>query len=267
MSASQQHGLEIERVLKAEFERRSRHVLPSHLPVETVHTARFDVPGYMDPYGKGIPTSIKSAKARHNNALVYLADALRIVDLANFETTRLMVALYEQRGNKKFFMEVREYLITGDEWETLTGGVPPEMLVEYSKALKGGSATEARLEARQWKLRMRELFPDTPMRWNAKIDSKNQRRLQCSLHLKDLEAVIADKSRIRVFGAPADPPGMVRPPFLQPISRHVWGQGQRFPLVLFSPPRARQRLLPSDSQPSPSPSVPSRTAHKPGRLG
>lgn len=245
MSASQQHGLEIERLLKAEFERHSRAVMPSHLPMGSAHTARFDMPGYMDPYGRGIPTSIKTAKCRHNNALIYMADALRIVDLANFDTTRLLVTLYEQRGEKKYFSEVREYLITGSEWEQLTGGVPPELLVEYSKAIKTGSVKEARAQARQWKLRMKELFPDAPIRWNAKIGSSDgQRRLQCSLHLRDIELAIEDKARIRVFGAPVDPPGMVRPLHLQPLSRHLWGHGLRFPLVMSSPPRQRRQRLP-----------------------
>jgi len=240
MGASQQHGLDIERLLKVEFDRHARSVMPSHLPIGTAHTARFDMPGYMDPYGRGIPTSIKSAKCRHHNALIYMADALRIVDLANFETTRLLVALYQQQGEHKYFTEVREYLITGAEWERLTGGVPPELLMEYSKALKTGSVQEARAHARQWKLRMKELFPDAPIRWNAKIGSSDgQRRLQCSLHLRDIEMAIEDKHRIRVFGSPVDPPGMVRPLHLQPLSRHLWGQGLRFPVILPSPPRPR----------------------------
>lgn len=240
MGASQQHGLDIERLLKAEFGRHARSVMPSHLPISTAHTARFDMPGYMDPYGRGIPTSIKSAKCRHNNALIYMADALRIVDLANFGTTRLLVALYEQQGDHKYFTETREYLITGAEWERLTGGVPPELLTEYSKAIKAGSVKEARAHARQWKLRMKELFPDAPIRWNAKIGSSDgQRRLQCSLHLRDIEMAIEDKSRIRVFGSPVDPPGMVRPLHLQPLSRHLWGHGLRFPVILASPPRPR----------------------------
>lgn len=253
MSASQQHGLEIERLLKAEFQRHSRSVMPSHWPVGTAHTARFDVPGYMDPYGRGIPTSIKTAKCRHNNALVHMADALRIVDLVNFDTTRLLVTLYEQRGSKKYFSEVREYLITGQEWEQMTGGVPPEMLAEYSKAIKAGTVKEARAQARQWKLRMKELFPDAPIRWNAKIGSSDgQRRLQCSMHLRDIESLILDKSRIRVFGAPVDPPGFVRPLHLQPLSRHIWGQGLRFPLVMNSPPRLRNVAKPDPVAPPPA---------------
>jgi len=265
MSASQQHGLEIERLFKAEFERSSSAWLPSHLPVETEHTARFDVPGYMDPNGQGIPTSIKSAKCRHNNALIYMADAMRIADLANFEKTRLLVALYEQRGDRKYFWEVREYIVTGAEWEKLTGGVPPELLSEYSQAIKAESPSEARLQARQWKLRMQELFPEAPIRWNAKVGTHDrQRRLQCSIHLRDLEAVIEDKARIRVFGAPQDPVGMVRPVHLQPISRHLWGHGLRFPLIIQSAPRKRQPLLPSVAEPAVDTSAPSvRRAPRP----
>lgn len=239
MSASQEHGLEIERRLKREFQRRNTGWLPSRLPIDPDHTARFDVPGYVDPYGRGIPTSIKSAKLRHGNALVCMADATRIADLASFQTTRLLVALYEQVGDKKVFREVREYLITGAEWRKLAGGTPAEDLARFNRDIKVPSPTQARAIARQWKKRLAEDYPDTLIRWNPKIDSRNQRRLQCSLHLSDLEAAITDPSRIKVFGAPSDPPGMVRPPHLRAASRHMWGDGMRLPIVIDSPPRTR----------------------------
>lgn len=237
MSASQSHGLEIEKRLKAEFQRYTQQWLPDHLPLETEYTARFDVPGYADPDGKGIPTSIKSAKLRQGNALVCLADATRIADLVNFPLTRLLLALYEQKGNEKVFAEIREYQITGEEWEDLLGGVSAETLMGFHQALRQSNADQARRTAREWKRHMAEEFPDAKVRWNPKIDSKNQRRLQCSVHLRDLESSIQDPRRIRVYGAPVDPTGVVRPVHLQPKSSQLWGDGLTLPVVLHSPPR------------------------------
>lgn len=254
MSASQSHGLEIESRLREQFQRYNQDWLPSHLPLETEYTARFDVPGYSDPYGRGIPTSIKSAKLRHANALIGLADATRIADLVNFPLTRLLVALYQQQGDNKVFREVREYLVTGEEWRTLTGDVPAEALAAFNRALKLPEPGDARQVAREWKSHLAEQFPDSKIRWNPKIDSKGQRRLQCSVHLRDVEAVIEEMDRIRVFGSPQDPPGFVRPEHLLPVSEALWGADLTFPLVLHSPPRQRQ----SHSLPSPLTHCPRR---------
>lgn len=267
MAASQQHGLDIEQRIREEFQRRNRSWLPSRLPLEPGYTARFDVPGYVDPYGQGISTSIKSAKLQSwtGNALVCLADATRIADLTTFDTTRLLVALYEQKGNQKIFREIREYLITGAEWEKLTGGVSAELMAEFNREIKISSATRARLMAKKWKARLAEQFPDTLIRWNPKIDSRGQRRIQCSVHLRDIEKVISDPARIKVFGSPKDPPGVVRPLPLRPISRHLWGDGLRFPIVLNSPPRVRS-APPADVQGQGTDSTPSVPIARPRRL-
>lgn len=237
MSASQSHGLEIEKRLKAEFQRYTQQWLPNHLPLATEYTARFDVPGYSDPEGKGIPTSIKSAKLRRGNALVCLADAPRIADLVNFPMTRVLLALYEQKGNEKVFGEIREYLIAGEEWEDLLGGVSAETLMGFHQALRQPNPEQARRTAREWKRHMAEEFPDAKVRWNPKIDSKNQRRLQCSVHLRDLEAAIQDPARIRVYGTPLGACDESRPAHLQPKSARLWGDGLVLPVTLHSPPR------------------------------
>lgn len=250
MSASQEHGLEIERLIKREFQRLNTGWLPSRLPIEPEHTARFDVPGYVDPYGRGIPTSIKSAKLNRGQALVCMSDATRIADLANFELTRLLLALYDQVGGQKIFREVREYLITGEEWKSLTGGVPADTLASFNESIKLPDAIKSRAVAREWKTRLAADYPDTPMRWNPKIGSGNQRRLQCSVYLSDLDAVVADPSRVKVFGAPKDMPGHVRAPHLRAVSRHLWGDGLRFPVVLDSPPRRRRPRVKTASPPS-----------------
>lgn len=238
MSASQEHGLHVERLIKDEILRRNSFAAATHLKVEPGHTARFDVPGYMDPYKQGIPTSIKACKNKKGTALVCLADATRIADLASYDKTRMLIALYDQVGADKVFREVREYIITGQEWSILMGGVPPEEIDSFNQALKQPVATVARAAAKAWKARLNEEYPGQ-MRWNAKIDSKGQRRLQCSLPLSEIEAVIADKRRIKVFGSPKDMPGQVRPAYLRPVSRHMWKDGFRFPFKISSPPRKR----------------------------
>lgn len=257
MGSSQQHGFVVEDILKKEFDRQlkdatSHRVVPP--PISTRYTARFDIPSHRDPYGKGLPTSIKACRFTGPRTLVCLSDAVRISGLGDMKHMRLLVALYRQEGQEKNFSEVREYLIEGSEWRKLMGEAPTDVIEEFHEALREPDHRRARVVAREWKQRMAEDFPSA-MRWNPKIDSKNQRRLQCSVRLEDIEAVITDKSRIRVFGrafpqSAGQPP---RPAYLKPKSRHLWGDGVCLPFSIASPPRQRQPK--STPQPSPLPAV------------
>jgi hypothetical protein len=249
MSASQNHGFEIETLLLAEFPRRKQVVAPD-LTLQHEHTARFDVSSFMDPYGNGIPTSIKTSKYTGPRTLVYLADAVRIVNMADESRMRLMVALYRQVGGEKVFSELREYVIEGAEWAQICGNAPPEDIEAFALDLKGGDHLHARERARRWQQEMRAAYPSA-IRWNPKIDSKTQRRLQCSITLQDLEAAIKDPARIKVFGEAID--DRPRPGYLRPQSNRLWGRGLRFPLHLASAPRLRHKPAPAKGLPKPTP--------------
>lgn len=238
MSSSQNHGFTVEEKLTAEFERYvARHGI-SPPAGTTEYTARFDVGSHRDPYGQGLPSSIKTSKYIGPKTLVCLSDAVRIASLTDVPKMRLLVALYRQDKDNKVFSEMREYIIEGSEWEKLMGSVPVEHVEAFSNAIKSPEAhTQARSVARQWRDKLKQEYPSA-MRWNAKIDSKRQRRLQCSVRLEDIEAVIVNKSRIRVFGSPLPTVGH-RPAYLRPVARCLWMDGLSLPFSVFSPPRKR----------------------------
>lgn len=236
MSASQNHGFDIEQRLIAEFPRRNPHLVLPDMGMSRDYTARFDVPGYLDPFGRGVPTSIKAASFRGPRTIVCLADAYRTVNLGNEKRIRLMVALYRQSQDKKLVEELREYEIMGSEWAAMCGNVPLDEIEDFGDALKVGSPEEAREVAMEWKRNLAVTNPSR-MRWNHKIDSKRQRRLQCSISLSDIEASIADPGRIHVYGkAMGEHP---RPGYLIPVSDRLWGRGLHFPMVIDSPARTR----------------------------
>lgn len=239
MQSSQQHGFVVEDLLKKEFDRYAFHQGIAPPPIYTRYTAKFDVPSHRDPYGKGLPTSIKTAQYSGPKTLVCMSDAVRIVGLGQVPQMRLLVALYQQEGDQKNFCEVREYIVQGDEWKTLMGDVPAEVIEDFHNDLKHPDHKKARSIAREWKKRVRNEYP-SDMRWNAKIDSKNQRRLQCSVRLEDLERAILDKNRIRVFGKPFPPKkDEKKPAYLREKSRRLWGNGLCLPFKVHSPVRAR----------------------------
>lgn len=252
MTSSQQHGFAVEERLAAEFERYvSRHGVrpPASTPE---YTARFDVGAHRDPYGQGLPSSIKTAKYVGPHTLVCLSDAVRIASLSDVLKMRLLVVLYKQDKEHKVFGELREYIIEGKEWEQLMGQVPIEHIEAFSSAIKApADYRQARSIARQWRDRLRQEYPSA-MRWNAKIDSKNQRRLQCSVRLEDIEAVITNKSRIRVFGAPLpDRVKKPRPAYLKPVARRLWMDGLALPFKVASPPRIRHSKPQGTQTPAP----------------
>lgn len=257
MASSQQHGFIVEEIIKREFDRLSTLGGIAPPQIHTRYTARFDIPAHRDLYGKALPTSIKSAQFRGGKTLVCLSDAVRIAGLQDAGEMRLIVALYRQDGNEKVVSEVREYVMRPEEWQDLMGGAPVDVVESFHEAIKVPDHTKARKIARKWKEKMAEEYPSA-MRWNPKIDSKNQRRLQCSVRLEDIEAAIVDKSRIRVFGKelPLER-GLRRPKYLCSMNPRLWGDGQALPFRIQSPPRQRS------VKPAPPPTPPSQPVQHP----
>lgn len=267
--ASQGHGFVIESLMVGEI-RRQAH-LNGNLPVERGYTERFDAPGYQDPYGRGIPTSVKACKRKADgDALICLADAARITEMAEVPEMRLMVAIYDQVQGKKVFSEIREYILRADEWTKLVGGAPKDVLQDFSKAIKDPDPTKARAIAKEWKAHMAEEYPAV-LRWNPKIDSKGQRRVQCSVLASEIEAVIKDKRRIRVFGKVPASEQTPRPKHLRPVSSRLWGVGVGLPVVVESAVRHRhpkpvvETASTELQEPAASAPIPAPRARRPGR--
>lgn len=269
MTSSQQHGFIVEDLIKQEFERISMFDGVPPPVVHTRYTARFDIPAHRDIYGKGMPTSIKSSKFRGQKTLVCLSDAVRICGLQDSPTTmRLVVALYKQQGPEKLVSEVREYLMTPEEWGAIMGDVPVSVIEDFHTSLNQKDPKKARATAKEKKQQIAEDYPSA-MRWNAKVDSKNQRRLQCSVRLGDIEAAILDKSRIRVFGQSFGPvPGEGRQPaYLRPKSVKLWGSGKGLPLRFLSPPRKRNPKPTPEPEPAVKEVLPAPVASPSRRAG
>jgi hypothetical protein len=258
---SQAHGFLIEDIMMGEILHQAK--INGVLPITRSHTERFDAPGYQDPYGRGAPTSVKTSKRKKNgDAIICLADAQRITDMSNEPEMRLMVVIYDQVKDKKVFSEVREYLLRADEWRRLTGDTPKDVLKDFSKAIKLSDPVKARKVAKEWKAHLAAEFPAI-LRWNPKIDSKNQRRVQCSVLASEVENVIKDKRRIRVFGHAAD--AASRPSYLRPVSTRLWGVGIELPYEISSPSRPRKAKAAPSLIPTPLQSAPGLPTPKPPR--
>lgn len=178
MSRDQLHGKAFEDQIKAALFRGSADE-------GRTATSKFDIePKFDKTYY--LATSIKSAKNTRSLS-VGLSAATRFWE--NTEPFRMIVGLYTQQADRKRFDVVHEVLIHGDMFGHLKGAIsyPEVESVHVGMGIKNfprGTHAAARswAKAQLDPLRKRQGI----VVLNPKIDSKDQRRLQCSLKLGEL---------------------------------------------------------------------------------
>jgi len=140
---------------------------------------KFDIGG-RDDNSLGIPTSIKTSGTNS----VALSDARSFWESLDSSPYRIIIGLYEQVENKKIFFEIHELIIKEKYRSALLGRVTLEQVTEFHDKLRG-FPSGAHHQAREWaKERNANLKAGIGLvTLNPKIDSKNQRRLQCSIDL------------------------------------------------------------------------------------
>jgi hypothetical protein len=186
MSTNQLHGKTFEgEVIKKCFG------VPEEQVESFKSTAAFDIPlGVVTcQHPTGDPVSIKTAavKAALQSASVSLSDASRV--WAWDRALILVVGLYAQVGGDKIFHTVYEFhfRLSANERFRLYGTLTHEEVLNFHKKLKTfgvGSHGAARV----WAKAQKELLSSKvgAIQLNPKIDTKSQRRLQCSAKLAGL---------------------------------------------------------------------------------
>ena len=184
MSNNQLHGIEYQNIIRSYFIG-VNNIIFSPL-------ALWDIEAHYDQEFN-LPTSIKVTK----NNTVPLSDARRFWEIN--EAWRLLVGIYEQKTTtEKYFYKLIEFLISQEEHASLLGNVPFDDVNYFHEKLKEypvGSHKECREFAKEHK----KTLPDSKIKLNPKIDSKNQRRLQCSVTLKTLNENILKQETYTEF--------------------------------------------------------------------
>ena len=176
---NQLHGKTIEDMIKSAFQGSadcSRSV-----------SSRFDIEAIFDKE-HNLSTSIKASKKGN----IELADARRFFE--NTHEFRLLICRYEQKGGKKIFNEVHEIFIDKKILDYLKGQLPYEAIVNFHDKLTTfpeGKHVEARIFAKEYKEVLQKTYSSNII-LNPKIDSKRQRRLQCSMNINDLYIAFPD---------------------------------------------------------------------------
>lgn len=185
MARNQSHGELIEALLAQALTGR---------PVPRSWTNAWDVDAVYD-FRRGLNTSIKTMGVRGpyvESATVAMSDARRIFSIQ--EPFRMLVAPYRQLGGIKQVDQIFEFFIQPWEMARLWGDLSYEEVNGFHEGLLGFGFGE-HAQARSWARTQKSALVDRQSAFilNPKIDSKAQRRLQCSLRLGSLLNNVAER--------------------------------------------------------------------------
>lgn len=182
MATSQMHGKSFENAVK------SANGIFSYATADRKRTpnSRFDIAAE-DDKERGIPTSIKST----GSDSVSLSDARRFWESFNFAPYRMLIGKYHQENDKKIYGEIHEFILREKYRSALLGEVTQSEIEDFHNGLKNFGKGQ-HLEAREWHRKQNQDLSERLgiVYLNPKVDSKTQRRLQCSVSLSELMRVV-----------------------------------------------------------------------------
>ena len=174
----QKHGVVFEKWIRDTF-------FEGYTPRST--TQKWDIPSEANKRD-GIAVNPKATKYR---TAVDLGDALRQYDI--HEPFWLVIGYWQQDGTKKRFVNVVAARVEPDEYRKLWGDVKRADLEKLDALIKDTS-NHARARQLAQKLKREAPFNTSLISLNPKIDSKHQRRLQCSLTFARVFKYLAPKA-------------------------------------------------------------------------
>ena len=170
MPEVQLHGFDFENWIKKTF----------FADFRVSYSSKWDVPAEFNSLEivskefRNLPVSIKTCK---NRCPIGFGDALR--QFKNEEDFLLIVGFWEQSGGDKNFVAVEAVKVTASDWRNLFEPLTEAELRLLNSTIKNKETHYA--EVRKTAKEIKRKFPTMKMILNPKIDSKSQRRLQCSL--------------------------------------------------------------------------------------
>ena len=176
----QEHGLVFEQWVRATF-------FDSYTPPG--YTQKWDIPAAINRNHGGLPVNPKATKYR---TPVDLGDALRQFDIN--EPFIFVIGYWRQEGGLKRFVNIIAPTVTPEQWRCLWGPVTRADLEKLDALIKDRSLDYREVRQRAQVMKKSPPFNRAVIVLNPKIDSKNQRRLQCSLRFADVFKYLAPES-------------------------------------------------------------------------
>lgn len=186
MAEVQRHGFDFENWVKETFFEK----------FDVTYTEKWDVSAEANSLEiipeefRNLPVSIKTCK---NNSPIALGDALR--QFRNDEDFLFIVGFWEQSGINKNIVSAEAVKVMAKDWRKLFEPLMEGDLKLLDSTIKNRERhyTEVRKLAKE----IKKSFPPTKIVLNPKIDSKIQRRLQCSLPFSIFWKTVVKKESYR----------------------------------------------------------------------
>jgi len=135
---------------------------------------------------KGIITKSNYSIKTTGKMTVECADILKRMEEKEY---KLIVGCYNQKGENKIFHTQYEFFITSDDDTKLWGDMTYEQIVQFVnfvRAIPPGKEGQKNTLKERNILKEQIQCKNSLMKINPKVDSKNQRRVQCSFKLKEM---------------------------------------------------------------------------------
>ncbi len=185
MTQVQIHGFAFEQWVKQTFFKQ----------VQSHYTQKWDVAKEYNSGDKipkelhGLPVSIKTAKFR---SPIGLGDAIRQFMIE--EDFLLIVGFWIQKGNKKAIIAAEGVRVSVLQWRELWSPITLEELRRLDSIIKNHQENYQEVRRQAKEVKNTEPYSLSKIVLNPKIDSKSQRRLQCSLPFKTFwETLVNDE--------------------------------------------------------------------------
>lgn len=162
------------------------------------YTQKWDIPAEANLRHGGVPVNPKAARYR---TPVDFGDALRQFDIA--EPFILVVGYWVQEGPEKRVVNIVAPRIEPATWRKLWSPITRADLEKLDAVIKDRSLDFREARKRAHALKSAPPFSEAIMVVNPKIDSKGQRRLQCSLRSDDLFKHLAPEAKAGVQKTPS----------------------------------------------------------------
>lgn len=173
----QRHGVDFEEWIRNQF-------FGGYTP--TGYTQKWDIPAEANTEHGRIPVN---PKATRYGTPVGMGDALRQFDVD--EPYLLIVGFWDQVGPDKKFVNVVAVRIEPDLQRKLWHPVQRRDLEQFDAMIKDRSLPVEEVRRRALAIKNAPPFSKAIFQVNPKIDTKGQRRLQCSLRFRDLFEQVA----------------------------------------------------------------------------
>jgi hypothetical protein len=162
------------------------------------YTQKWDIPAAVNTRHGGLPVNPKAVK---HGSPVGLGDALQQFDIS--EPFILVLGFWRQEGGEKRFVNITTVTVTPEQWRKLWGPVTRADLEKLDAVIKDRSLDHREARRRAQAMKNAPPFTQSIIVLNPKIDSKTQRRLQCSLRFRDIFTHLAPAADPGVQAEPA----------------------------------------------------------------